>query len=257
MRPDFKYDRFSGAGYNRIYIGSYYCDHYFLQAGWEPYRQILSFAAEKGLSVTLVVPPLFQSNLARGLELVRKIIDDGAGVVDEVTINDWGLADSLAGADSIRLNAGRLMQKDNRDPRYEDYFSSTYVSRAFSDFYKNFYPERGISGIELDCTHREIIIPQSVGHLQVSVHGPFCYISMGSICEFASMYKEAADKFRFADVCGCDCNHASILCSTQGGVTLLRLGRSIQFENPDCHILSEIPFRYIYSPYRELGVYTT
>lgn len=247
---------FQGAGraFNRLYFGSYYCDHYFTQAGMEPYLNLLRFSRDHGLRATLVVPPVFQENYDTVCGLVREILNAKEDVVDEIAVNDWGMASVFSDLNGIRLNAGRLLQKDNRDPRYADFFDSAYISRSFSDFYTGFFSDQGITGVEIDCTHKEIVIPKTSQPIQVSVHGPFCYISIGSICEFASMHKTVERKFRYADVCSRECNRASVICRTQSGIELLRLGRSVQFENSDCCVRSAVPFRYIYSPYRELGV---
>ncbi len=244
----------SGLEFNRIYLGSYYCDHYFTQAGLEPYRSLLRFSRDHGLRATLVVPPVFQANYDAVCALVRDILNAEEGVADEIAVNDWGMASVFSALDGVRLNAGRLLQKDNRDPRYPDFFDSAYISRSFSDFYTGFFSEQGISGVEIDCTHRELVIPETRQPIQVSVHGPFCYISIGSICEFASMHKRDERKFRYADACAQECSRASILCRTQSGTELLRLGRSVQFENAECRVRSAVPFRFIYSPFRELGV---
>lgn len=248
--------RFFDAGkkYNRLYLGSYYCDHYFTQTRIEEYMDILRFSRDHDLRTTVVIPPVFQANYDAVCSLAMELLNTEEGTVDEVTVNDWGMASVISELTSVKLNAGRLLQKDNRDPRYADFFDAAYVSRSFSNFYTDFFPDQDITGVEIDCTHKEIVIPKTSRPMQVSVHGPFCYISIGSICEFASMHKMVGRKFRYADVCSRECDRASIICRTQCGRDLLRLGRSVQFENSDCCISSAIPFRYIYSPYRELGV---
>lgn len=233
--------RFFDAGkkYNRLYLGSYYCDHYFTQTRIEEYMDILRFSRDHDLRTTVVIPPVFQANYDAVCSLAMELLNAKEGTVDEVTVNDWGMASVISELTSVKLNAGRLLQKDNRDPRYADFFDAAYVSRSFSNFYTDFFPDQDITGVEIDCTHKEIVIPKTSRPMQVSVHGPFCYISIGSICEFASMHKMVGRKFRYADVCSRECDRASIIaelnaeeiCSGWGGLFNLKT-QTVAFLRP-------------------------
>lgn len=256
--PDFEknlqklLDRASKHNINRVYIGSYFCDHYFTQVSESKYRSILYYCAQHQIAVTIVVPPLFQENYQKGIRLVSLLAENNT--VDEIVVNDWGLISNLSLRDGVKLILGRLLQKDNRDPRYKEFFEEPYTSRLFTSFYQRFLAEKTIAGIEIDCTHQWIKIPPATAPDIICVHYPFCYISIGSICEFASMNKPAAKKFRFADTCRCECNAAAIRCLCDNGKDLIRIGRGVLFENRNCRIESGRPFRCIYSPYVELGV---
>lgn len=70
-------------------------------------------------------------------------------------------------------------------------------------------------------------------------------------CLFASMNKSDNRKFRYADICSCECNNVAVKMNCDD-ITLYRFGRSIQFKNDNCKIISEVPYRYIYSPFNEL-----
>lgn len=238
--------------FSRIYMGSYYCDHYFLYTNKDKYKNIINYARDNKLKITLVIPPLFESNLEKGIACAYDLLHEGDGLIDEVTINDWGMIDYFPNHFCIKLNMGRLLQKDNRDPRYKDFFSEQHIHRCFSNYYKKLLDENNISGIELDCTHSSIIIPKTLLDIRVSVHGPWTYMSMGSICIYSSMGKKISDKFRFADKCSCECNKAVVQMECEGNINLYRFGRSIQFNNNNCKIISKVPYRYIYSPFNQL-----
>lgn len=238
--------------FSRVYIGSYYCDHYYLYTHKDKYTDTIRYAKENRFKITLVIPPLFESNLENGIDLAKYLIEESKSVIDEITINDWGMIQYFPGNFDVKLNMGRILQKDNRDPRYQDYFSEQHTHRCFSEFYKKMLSANEISGLELDCTHETIVIPNTFSDIRISVHTPWTYMSMGSICIFASMNKRIDRKFRFADVCSCECNKVAVQMNCEGNVSLYRFGRSIQFDNSDCKIISQVPYRYIYSPFNEI-----
>lgn len=143
--------RFFDAGkkYNRLYLGSYYCDHYFTQTRIEEYMDILRFSRDHDLRTTVVIPPVFQANYDAVCSLAMELLNAKEGTVDEVTVNDWGMASVISELTSVKLNAGRLLQKDNRDPRYADFFDAAYVSRSFSNFYTDFFQTRTLLVLRL------------------------------------------------------------------------------------------------------------
>lgn len=240
---------------SRLYVGSYYCSNYFLQTPKNGYRELLLFAKRRGLKVTLVIPPLFEKDLKASKELLlylKSLSIELENIIDEVSINDLGMLELIQKETSVEIFMGRLLQKDNRDPRYSDFYVQKHVPRTFNDYYKKFITENGISGIEIDCTHETIEIPDALGSTKVAVHKPYCYMSLGSICEFASISKPDNKKFRFADSCKCECDSAFIECIYSPENTFERIGRSVQFENGDCEICSAIPYRLIYTPIAEL-----
>lgn len=236
---------------SRIYLGSYYCDHYFLQTSVSRYTDVICFAREREIKITLVIPPLFETNLEKGISLAEKLISEGRDLIDEVTINDWGMLQYFSKVSNVKINMGRLLQKDNRDPRYIEFFNETHTHRCFSGFYKQMLSTNNVSCVELDCTHGKIYIPDLLSDIKVAVHGAWTYMSLGSICLFASMNKSDNRKFRYADICSCECNNMAVKMNCDD-ITLYRFGRSIQFKNDNCKIISEVPYRYIYSPFNEL-----
>lgn len=242
---------------SRIYIGSYYCSHYFLQTPRNGYAELLNYARSRNLNVTLVVPPLFENDLDAASELIlylKNLSEQADNTIDEISINDLGMLEMLKAEKSAKIVMGRVLQKDNRDPRYPDFFEQTHTHRVFGSYYSGFMKDNNISGLELDFTHREIAIPNISEPLKVAVHIPYCYMSMGSICEFASMNKADDMKFRFADSCQCECDRAFIECNYLNELRFLRIGRSVQFKNDKCKICTDVPYRLIYTPIKELVI---
>ena len=69
--------RFFDAGkkYNRLYLGSYYCDHYFTQTRIEEYMDILRFSRDHDLRTTVVIPPVFQANYDAVCSLAMELLN--------------------------------------------------------------------------------------------------------------------------------------------------------------------------------------
>ena len=185
---------------------------------------------------------------------MKNLSEQADNTIDEISINDLGMLEMLKAEKSAKIVMGRVLQKDNRDPRYPDFFEQTHTHRVFGSYYSGFMKDNNISGLELDFTHREIAIPNISEPLKVAVHIPYCYMSMGSICEFASMNKADDMKFRFADSCQCECDRAFIECNYLNELRFLRIGRSVQFKNDKCKICTDVPYRLIYTPIKELVI---
>lgn len=238
---------------DRIYVGSYYCSNYFLKQSNANYTSIIYTAKKNNYKITLVIPPLFQKKLTEAEQKIKILLEEGADVIDEVTINDLGMLNVRSWFKGKKINLGRLLQKDNRDPRYEQYYNESHIFRTFSEYYKKFYKKEKIDGVEVDCTNKEIVIPNDVPKLEIGLHIPFCYISLGSICEYASMDKEKGKRFIFDDSCTMGCNRAHIECQLEDNLSFYRIGRSVVFQNEDCNILGKTNnLRIIYSPIKEL-----
>ncbi len=103
----------------RVFVGSYFCDRRFLALGDASVAAVAEFCSARGCAATLVLPIFPQSTLAAGLARAEEILTRWSGVFDEVTVNDFGAA-VWARALGLRVNWGRLFNKEARDPRYEE-----------------------------------------------------------------------------------------------------------------------------------------
>lgn len=239
---------------DRLYLGSYYCCNYFLQSQTEILEEILDFAKKSNRKVTLVVPPVFEKDFDRVCTKALRLIECYAQVIDELTINDFGALEFFSKNVNVKINYGRTMAKDSRDIRYEDFFQSTSTPRVFEPFYEKLLSSYQVGCVELDCTHATIKIPEHKESLSVAVHIPYCYASIGSICEFAAVHRDGYNKFLYAGSCRCECNNMMIQCTYEENYNYLRLGRSVQYENSSCIIDATQPYRVIYTPVNELIV---
>ncbi len=190
---------------NRIYIGSYFCDLYFLNCN---YGQIINmnneiFSDEN--KITLVVPVATEKNLEKVKCRIVNLIKEYMDIIDEITVNDYGMLEYLYGITDIKLNMGRIFFKDYRDPRYSEYFEKDWTPKYNNEYLRKIIERYKINEIEIDVTHKSIRINDICGII-TGLHTPFTYMTTGKICEYASMYKGTTKKFRPGIECARECN---------------------------------------------------
>ncbi len=243
----------------RIYIGSYFCGQYFLNLPNKIIENVRTFCEAENVKITLVIPTFSEKNLDRGKDKIDDMVSYLKEVLDEVTINDYGMLEYMAKQYKLKCNMGRLFMKDYRDLRYPEYFNTTLHPKIFTSYFNELIKEYDINSIEIDPTHKTINLetcpqketasletcPQG---LVVGVHGPYCYMTVGQICEFGSIHKEIDKKFRPNGVCQGECNSHVIRYKFNDGHEWLRVGRAVYFENSQCEIEGISSIRNIYFP---------
>jgi hypothetical protein len=241
----------------RIYIGSYFCGKYFIHMDEKMIGNVIDyFSHQIGVApgVTLVVPMFSQHDLTQGKEKIDKLLQSYKNYIDEITVNDYGMLESLANYPNYAFNLGRLFMKDYRDPRFKDNLSQTLQPKIFTDFFMNHYKQYGIKGAEFDPTHLTIDFSQAPKDIHIGLHYPFCYVTTGQICEFASIPLKADKKYRPNMDCSGECRKHHILYSPKENILWLRLGRTIYSENNECTVIGIDEIKKIYFPLKELNL---
>ena len=122
----------------RIYVGSYFCENYFLGLSDAFHESLRELCWRYDMHATLVIPIMGQAFLKRANERIPQLLTDFRSMYDEAIANDAALFGDLARwcaneADSpfglpafpsladnpLRLGLGRLFSKELRDARYE------------------------------------------------------------------------------------------------------------------------------------------
>lgn len=237
----------------RIYIGSSFCGKYFLEQSDKQIQQVQSFCEEQGVNLTLVIPPFSEGDLERGKKKINHILTSTKNIIDELTVNDYGMLVYLKKEYAKALNIGRLFMKDYRDPRYKEYFEIPWKPRVFTNYFKGILKEYQIKTCEFDLTHKINDFSELPKNIELAVHGPFCYQTVGRICEYASTNKEITEKFRANSSCEGNCADALIRYSVpdekmESGMEYVRLGRTVYFEHPGYEIKGREQYRYIHFP---------
>lgn len=233
-----------------IYIGSYFCSQYFLNIDFV--EHIKSFCIAHNCSIVLVVPVISEKDLWKAKDKIRDLVQDLP--IDEITVNDFGMAEYISENYSIPINFGRLFFKDARDVRIADYYKSE-LTPAFLDaisVYKDLYC---LNGIELDpIAHSLNLI--GVKGIQISLHEPFCYLTTGNICEFASVLRPIGKKFRPNLPCNNTCLQVFETYEQVNHMIpekiFYRIGRTIYFHTESPTIHCNQPIHKIYFPFEEM-----
>lgn len=233
----------------RIYIGSYFCAQYFLHMDDRLIDDIVTFAKNKGIYLTLVIPIIPQKDLNNVLKKIENYSEYFEDCMDEITVNDYGMLIYIHENFDVKLNMGRLFMKDYRDPRHPNYFETTLKPKIFTKYLIRLIEQFQIDGMEFDLTHETINFENKPRGIRIGIHTPLCYMTMGQICEYASINKEVEMKFRPNQSCMKECEETIIQYDLQDNREWVRIGRAVYFENSECKIEELNTYRKIYFPY--------
>lgn len=233
----------------RVYVGSSFCGKYFLQQSDKILKNLVSICRDKDMKATLVVPVFSEGDLKDGKRRMEQILQLGTDIFDEITGNDIGVLSYIKDKYSLAFNVGRLFMKDYRDPRYEEYFHTPWKPKMFTEYFKCLVKEYNIRGIEFDMTHKNMDFSQLPEDITVGIHTPYTYQTVGRICEYASVDKEIAKKYRPNDNCHTNCaeNLTKYLVS-DGNIEYVRFGRAVYFKHPGYELHNLDKYRLIYFP---------
>jgi hypothetical protein len=245
-----------GGTFDRLYVGSYFCERLFLSLDDRFMDAVATFAGDFSLRLTLVLPVFGQATLDRGTERTRRLLDPACTPFDEVVVNDPATATRLASELNptvTRLSLGRLFAKAPRDPRYPD--ARREAQRCPLDAEQAAVAKAAWHPAlaELD-PFAPVIDATALGDaLPLALHLPHALMSTGRVCEAASTGVPARRAFRPGMPCAQQCLAGVDVCGldhTPAGepVWLTRQGRTVFFENPDCTVVGAPVTRVVWAP---------
>ena len=233
----------------RIHVGSYFCSQYFLNINFV--EQLKFFCLAHNCSIVLVIPIVSEKDLWNAKSKIKDLIQSLP--IDEITVNDFGMAEYISKNYSIPINFGRLFFKDARDIRITDYYQSK-LTPAFLNAISVYRDLYHINGIELDSISQRIDLKE-VDDIRISLHEPFCYLTTGNICKFALMPKPFQKKFRPNVSCSCNCLQVFEIYEQVNhripDQVFYRIGRTIYFHAESPMIQCNQPIHKIYFPFEE------
>ena len=240
---------------DRIYFGSYFCDQYFLK--FKGYNELIQYCRNKNIHMTLVVPVLSQNTLDIGKRRISEMYECAGNVVDEITVNDLGMLSYFSKCGNQKLNLGRLFLKNPRDCRIPEYTDSRVTPSFLSKLNQEFWKKQTLNCVELDPTNKILDASEiaSMG-IKLALHLPYCYMTTGKICKFASIHKQIEKKFRPNVNCQMECmyitdTYSGHVTSTNCDPTIYRIGRTLYFENNRVETVGKDLDRLIYFPIEE------
>ena len=238
----------------RIYFGSYFCGQYFRQRQKGQIEELIGYCKAEHMKLTLVIPILTEKHLKEGKKKIQALSRYFGMCIDEVTVNDFGMLDYMAKQyDSqengdIKLNLWRILMKDYRDPRYTEYFNTPLKPRTFTNYLRELIRKYAICGVEFDPTHAVIDWSECPKEVLIGMHTPYCYETVGQICQMAGIHKPIEKKFRPNDTCQMECGKHQIHYSIEEGHTWIKHGRTVYFKNEGCEAIGIDKIRKIYCP---------
>lgn len=243
-------DYFKGIHCERIYIGSYFCSHYFMKAAAMFSNNLLYPARENNWKVTLVIPIIKEELLENFHKRTLSLLTSASDVIDEVVVNDSAMLEKMENIRSrhnlsYSITAGRLMVKNLRDARYREFTAGS--SRIF-------FPaecKNRVEAIEIDIVSSNLDYADIPSNVAIHVHYPFTYVSCGTICEYAAANNVENLYLQTSKRCGSVCMKG-YLTTRDAEVTLLHVGKAVYFQNPELVNQSRESGRYIYWPLGEL-----
>ncbi len=238
------------AGYDhivRIYLGSNFCSRYFLHYADDVFEKVTAYLkAYPEIKITLAVPIFSEDCLEDGKKKIQSLMRKYGDVIDEITVNDYGAYLFVKGKKICnKINVGRLLNKDVRDIRYPDYFNKSHKP-DFVGVESPFFESSEINYFEIDPTNRFIDIREVKEH--VAVYFPYCYVTVGGICEFASIPYPIEKKFRPNMKCAHSCDSVIVTYKNNFGNEYVKTGRAVYTKVTDLSVYADGDYRRIYEP---------
>lgn len=207
----------------RIYLGSYFCDRYYCGISDGVWRECFDWVRQHGLGAVLVIPTPSQHRLAEVKRRTDALLEKYDDCIREIVVNDHGMLNWVCAAFPDKaLWLGRTMDKEPRDPRYPLPGSH---QKLLGQLEQGLFGQEKLIGVETDvpCVDGEAVCPS--GKL-LGIHTPYAYLSMGRICELASIGIPPSEKFQLYRGCRRQCmNHW--LWYTQNESSFLKYGRAV------------------------------
>lgn len=237
----------------RIYTGSSFCSRYFLHGRW--WAELAEWCREKGVFMTLTLPVFSQKDLPAAKEKIGEILAAAEGVIDEITVNDVGMLCYISSHYNKKVNLGRLFFKDSRDVRVRGYDEGEMTPALLTYDKERWTMGKEIYAVELDSMSRYVNLADcNLDGVKLCIHSPFCYMTTGNICKFASIHKEPEQKFRPNSPCSMECTGIYEHYRKRFGerdTDVIRFGRTVYYFNNDSSILGKDIDRKLYFPLRE------
>ena len=239
--------------YQRVYIGSYVCENYFMGLPDGFHEAVGEFCWRNDVAATLVVPIFGQAFLERGEKRLDDLMERYGSVYDELVVNDVASYFNASQLYDIRIGLGRLMSKQQRDARVRELMERTEIP-ALSSEQKECLQDTRANGmtplIEFDpvCAALDAMqLKQEEPDLELALHAPLCLATTGRNCGPASATEREDKKFRLGQGCTRHCLRMRQGCLTKEDVSYLKHGRAYYFTNTDCELQNVPDWRLIYA----------
>ncbi|MAG21925.1 MAG: hypothetical protein CL943_01285 [Candidatus Diapherotrites archaeon] len=217
--------------FDRVYFGDETCDR--LIPSSTELKKAMIFCKKKGLAFSFVTP--FCTN--QGVKKLKLLLEQLGN--EELIVNDFGILKEAAKFENIELVAGRLLNRQYRDPRISlfkgapdamtDHLRS---SHAASKLFQKLLLDNNVKRVELDNLLQGITTNLTGSGLAGSLYYPCVFIAATRFCLTANCDKLSHSKKIGIFPCKRECAKYSF--SFEGKEfdrPLLLFGNALYFEN--------------------------
>ncbi len=218
--------------YDRLYFGQETCER--LLPSLPELNQAKQLAEKNSLQFSLVTPFCTNEGLKRLLPLLKILSSE-----DELIVNDLGVLQAASKSSNAQLVAGRLLNKQYRDPKIASFKSAPpeitqhlRSSHASSPLFQQLMEKFNVKRVELDNLLQGIETNLSSTNLRASLYYPFVFISATRFCLTANCDRLLHAKKIGIFPCGRECLKYSFkLESKEFNKPLYLFGNALYFEN--------------------------
>jgi hypothetical protein len=200
-----------GCKAGRIYFGNEFCQN--LMPSLEQVKLGKGVVDSAGLAFTLVTPYVTDSGLKRLMTIFDYL--ESAGGKTEVVVNDFGVLSRICERyGNLKPVAGRLLNKNERDPRFAKQFpfhiregqiKSLQQCGFTLPHFSKFLVSMGVERVELDVMPQGMKTSFLEGPFAASMYYPWTFLTTGRVCEIGSLNRADTAKFLLDSGCGCEC----------------------------------------------------
>ena len=236
---------------DEIYLGSYFCEKYFLHIGDDIFSKVKDLCHLRGIKLSLVIPMASEKDLQRVKDRIDYVVELLSSHISSLVINDFGMLEYVSQRYSFPITLGRLLYKQSRDIRYEVFRDGAFTCEVCSAQFHQLIKDYPIKAIELDDIRANTVIENKFGY-GVYVHSPLVYSSTGMVCEYASAGVPNTKRFRPNSPCAHQC---SKYCTSYVGVNqkqYFKLGRTVYYPGDMRAAMAENVDKEIYFPFESV-----
>ena len=242
--------------FERIYVGSYVCENFFLGLPDSFHEAVGEFCWRYDKKATLVVPIFGQAFLDRGEKRLDSLMERFGAFYDELVVNDVAMYFHASQRYDIRIGLGRLMSKQQRDARVRDLMKRAETPSLSSEQRECVQDARAngmVPMAEFDpvCAALDMMgLKEAEPDLEPALHAPLCLATTGRNCGPACATEPDDKKFRLGEGCTHHCLRMVQGCRTKEGVDYVKHGRAYYFTNTSCEV-QDSDWRLVYAAAHE------
>lgn len=209
-----------------MYIGSYFCDHYFLSITNAMTEEMCQFAKAHDMKIVLVIPTPSETTLFAVKTKIQEMTDLIGNLLLMYVVNDFGMLSYIDRTYTLNITLGRMMYKVTRDGRYDYFLSRNTDVACCSSYLHTLIQAYKICGIEMENIADDTQIQNLYGY-QVMVHIPMVMATTGRVCEFASIPLRDSSKFRPLISCIHSCTKCMTSYEVNNGLIYHKIGKTV------------------------------